>query len=125
MFGGKAMTYYGRWTYKFEKAAELGAAGCLIVHETDRAGYPWDVVRNSWSARAIRSGVAPDKNMHRAAVEGWITHEQAEALFHAAGQDFAELKQKAVKPDFKPVPLGMKASPSKFTIPSARSIRTT
>ncbi len=109
MFGGKAMTYYGRWTYKFEKAAELGAAGCLIVHETDRAGYGWDVVRDSWSAEQFDLGAA-DKNMSRAAVEGWITHEQAEALFHAAGQDYAALKQKAVSPDFKPVPLGLKAS---------------
>jgi Zn-dependent M28 family amino/carboxypeptidase len=108
MFGGKAMTYYGRWTYKFEKAAELGAAGCLIVHETDRAGYPWEVVRNSWSAEQFDL-VSPDKNAHRVAVEGWITHEEAQALFHAAGQDFATLKEKAVSPDFTPVPLGMKA----------------
>jgi Zn-dependent M28 family amino/carboxypeptidase len=109
MFGGKAMTYYGRWTYKFEKAAVLGAAGCLIVHETARAGYPWDVVRNSWSAEQFDL-VAPDKNAHRAAVEGWITHEQALSLFHAAGLDLEKLKEQAVSPDFHPVPLGMKAS---------------
>jgi Zn-dependent M28 family amino/carboxypeptidase len=108
MFGGKAMTYYGRWTYKFEKAAELGAVGCLIVHETAPAGYPWDVVRNSWSAEQFDL-VSPDKNMHRAAVEGWITHEQAQALFRAAGRDFDALKKKAVSADFHPVPLGMKA----------------
>lgn len=109
MFGGKAMTYYGRWTYKFGKAAELGAAGCLIVHETGPAGYPWEVVRNSNSAERF-SLVSPDKNMHRAAVEGWITHEQALALFRAAGQDYESLKQKAVSADFHPVPLGMKAT---------------
>jgi Zn-dependent M28 family amino/carboxypeptidase len=108
MFGGKAMTYYGRWTYKFEKAAELGAAGALIVHETGPAGYPWEVVRNSWSGETFNL-VSPDKNMHRAAVEGWITHEQAQALFRAAGLDFDVLEKKAVSPDFHPVDLGMRA----------------
>jgi Zn-dependent M28 family amino/carboxypeptidase len=108
MFGGKAMTYYGRWTYKYEKAAELGAAGCLIVHETDPAGYPWEVVRDSWSGEAFNL-VAPDKNMHRAAVEGWITHEQAQELFRAAGLDYETEKKKAVSANFHPVPLGMKA----------------
>jgi Zn-dependent M28 family amino/carboxypeptidase len=108
MFGGKAMTYYGRWTYKYEKAAELGAAGCLIVHETGPAGYPWEVVSNSWSGEQFDL-VAPDKNMHRAGVEGWITHEQAEALFSAAGLDFNALKKKAVSADFHAVPLGMRA----------------
>jgi Zn-dependent M28 family amino/carboxypeptidase len=108
MFGGKAMTYYGRWTYKYEKAAELGAAGCLIVHETDPAGYPWEVVRDSWGGEVFNL-VAPDKNMHRAAVEGWITHERAQELFRAAGLDYETEKKKAVSPDFRPVPLGMKA----------------
>ena len=108
MFGGKAMTYYGRWTYKYEKAAELGAAGCLIVHETGPAGYPWDVVRDSWSGESFNL-VSADKNMHRAAVEGWITHEQARQLFRAAGLDFEAEKKKAVSADFHPVPLGMKA----------------
>jgi Zn-dependent M28 family amino/carboxypeptidase len=108
MFGGKAMTYYGRWTYKFEKAAELGAAGCLIIHETDRAGYPWEVVRDSWSGEQFDL-VSPDKNMGRVAVEGWITHEQAQQLFHAAGKNFEALKQAAASKDFQPVPLGMRA----------------
>ncbi len=99
MFGGKAMTYYGRWTYKYEKAAELGAAGCLIVHETGPAGYPWEVVRDSWGGESF-SLVAADKNMHRAAVEGWITHEQAQALFRAAGLDFEAEKKKAVSAGF-------------------------
>ena len=108
MFGGKAMTYYGRWTYKFEKAAELGAAGCLIVHETGPAGYPWEVVRDSWSGETFNL-VSADRNMHRAAVEGWITHEQARALFGAAGLDFEALKKEAVSPDFHPVDLGMRA----------------
>jgi Zn-dependent M28 family amino/carboxypeptidase len=108
MFGGKAMTYYGRWTYKYEKAAELGATGCLIVHETDPAGYPWEVVRDSWGGEVFNL-VAPDKNMHRAAVEGWITHEQAQDLFRAAGFDYETEKKKAVSANFHPVPLGMRA----------------
>jgi Zn-dependent M28 family amino/carboxypeptidase len=78
------------------------------VHETGPAGYPWDVVRDSWSGEAFNL-VSADKNMHRAAVEGWITHEQAQALFRAAGLDFEAEKKKAVSPDFHPVPLGMKA----------------
>jgi len=107
LFGGKAMKYYGRWTYKYEKAAELGAAGCLIVHETGPAGYPWAVV-------ALKSGEqfdlsSPDKNAGRAAVEGWITVEQAQNLFKAAGKDFEALKKAAMSRDFRPVPLGLRA----------------
>jgi len=107
LFGGKAMKYYGRWTYKYEKAAELGAAGCLIVHETGPAGYPWAVV-------ALKSGEqfdlsSPDKNAGRAAVEGWITVEQAQNLFKMAGKDYAALKKAALSRDFHPVPLGLRA----------------
>ena len=109
IFGGKAMTYYGRWTYKFEKAAELGAAGCLIVHETDPAGYPWEVVRGSWSGRQFDLASA-DKNMGRLKVEGWITSEMARQLFQAAGQDFDKLKDAAVSRGFKPIPLGLRAN---------------
>ena len=106
LFGGKAMKYYGRWTYKYEKAAELGAAGCLIVHDTGPAGYPWAVV-------ALKSGeqfdlLTPDKNAGRAAVEGWITQEQAQALFKMAGKDFDALKKAALTRDFRPVPLGVR-----------------
>lgn len=108
MFGGKAMTYYGRWTYKFEKAAELGAAGCLIIHETDAAGYPWEVVRGSWSAEQFTLA-SVNKNMDRIAMEGWITHEEAQQLFRAAGQDYDKLKAAAVDINFHPVLLGMKA----------------
>ena len=108
VFGGKAMTYYGRWTYKFEKAAELGAAGCFIVHETDGAGYPWDVVKNSWSGEQFDLST-PDKNMGRAAIEGWMTIGLTEALFKLAGKDFQTLKKAAVERDFKPVPLGVRA----------------
>jgi len=108
IFGGKAMTYYGRWTYKFEKAAELGAAGCLIVHETGPAGYPWEVVRGSWSGEQFDL-VTPDKNQGRVAVEGWISKQEAQALFRMAGKDFAALKESAVRRDFRPVPLGVRA----------------
>jgi Zn-dependent M28 family amino/carboxypeptidase len=108
VFGGKAMTYYGRWTYKFEKAAEKGAAGCLIIHETGPAGYPWDVVRNSWG-RGQFDLVTPDKNMGRTAVEGWMTWDLAQKLFKAAGEDLTVLKQAAVSRNFKPVPLGLRA----------------
>src|SRR3989454_2134782 len=87
IFGGKAMTYYGRWTYKFEKAAELGAAGCFIVHDTERAGYPWEVVRESWSGEQFDLAT-PDKNMGRAAIEGWITTDHAKVIFETAGEEF-------------------------------------
>src|SRR6185312_13779074 len=72
MFGGKAMTYYGRWTYKYEIGAKKGAAGVLIVHETGPAGYPFSVLQSS--AGEAFSLEAADKNMSRAAIEGWITH---------------------------------------------------
>jgi Zn-dependent M28 family amino/carboxypeptidase len=106
--GRLVMTYYGRWTYKFEKAAELGAAGCLIVHETGPAGYPWAVVRGSWGGEQFDL-VSPDKNMHRVAVEGWITLDTAQKLFKMAGKDFAALKTSAVSQDFHPVPLNLRA----------------
>ncbi len=108
MFGGKAMTYYGRWTYKYEEAERLGAAGCLIVHETAMAGYPWEVVRDSWAGEIFTLPTA-DANSHNPFVQGWITHEQAQALFKAAGYDFASLKEKALNPDFHPIPLKMRA----------------
>jgi Zn-dependent M28 family amino/carboxypeptidase len=107
-FGGTAMTYYGRWTYKFEKAAELGAAGCVIIHKTDRAGYPWEVVRNSWSETQFDLAT-PDKNMGRLAVESWITSDFATKLFRLAGQDLDKLIEAAARRDFKPIPLGIHA----------------
>jgi Zn-dependent M28 family amino/carboxypeptidase len=107
-FGGSAMTYYGRWTYKFEKAAQMGAAGCVIIHQTDRAGYPWEVVRNSWSGTQFDLAT-PDKNMGRLAVESWVTSDFATKLFRAAGLDLEKQIQSAARRDFKPVPLGMHA----------------
>jgi Zn-dependent M28 family amino/carboxypeptidase len=109
MFKGKAMTYYGRWTYKYEEAAQKGAAGCLIIHETGPAGYPWSVVRDSNAGEQFTL-VAPDKGMSRAAVEGWVPYQKAEALFAMAGKNLSELKRAAVDPNFRPVPLGLRAS---------------
>jgi Zn-dependent M28 family amino/carboxypeptidase len=114
-FGGVAMTYYGRWTYKFEKAAQMGAAGCVIIHQTERAGYPWEVVRNSWSGTQFDLAAA-DKNMGRLAMESWITSDFATKLFRAAGQDLVKLIEAASRRDFKPVPLGIHA---KLTIHNA------
>ncbi len=108
MFGGRAMTYYGRWTYKYEIAAAKGAAGALIVHETEPASYGWDVVKNSNSQEQFDL-VAKDNNLSRVAVEGWITNERARELMSAAGQDFDALKSAAIRRDFKPVPLGARA----------------
>ena len=108
MFNGKAMTYYGRWTYKYEKAAELGAAGVFIVHETGPAGYPYPVVQGFLGERF--SLVADNKNMGRANLEGWFSLDTAKAIFKMAGQDFDALKKQALSRDFKPVPLGLKAS---------------
>jgi Zn-dependent M28 family amino/carboxypeptidase len=108
VFGGKAMTYYGRWTYKFEMAAEKGAAAALIVHETESAGYPFSVIQ-------ARTGeqfelVAPDRNLSWPEVQGWITRERARDLLRMAGQDFGTLKAKAATREFRPVPLGIRAT---------------
>jgi Zn-dependent M28 family amino/carboxypeptidase len=108
VFGGNAMTYYGRWTYKFEKAAEMGAAGVFIVHNTALAGYPWQVVRGSWGAEQFDLST-PDKNMKRAAIEGWLSEPEATALFKQAGQNIDALRKAAISRDFKPVPLGIHA----------------
>src|SRR5262252_8411597 len=107
-FGGKAMTYYGRWTYKYEIAAQKGAAGALIIHETGPAGYPFDVVQQKVTEQFDL--VTPDKNMGRVAIEGWISTDQGRALLKMGGQDFDELKKQAATRDFKPVPLGVQAS---------------
>lgn len=109
MFGGKAMTYYGRWTYKYEIAAEKGAAAAIIIHETGPAGYPYEVISGSWSRENFDIS-NPNKNMDRVAVEAWITDEKAKQLFTAAGKNFEQLKAAAAKKDFKPVALGAKAN---------------
>lgn len=110
VFGGDAMTYYGRWTYKFEKGADKGAAGVLIVHETGPAGYGFNVVQGNTGEKLDL--VTPDKNMGRAAIEGWLALDKARALFALAGHDFDALKKAAASRDFKPVPLGVTATMS-------------
>ncbi len=108
IFGGARMTYYGRWTYKYEQGMKHKAAGVLIVHQTERAGYPFAVVQGKTAEQFDL--VTPDKNMNRSEVEGWISLDQAKALFTLAGQDFAALERKAATKDFTPVPLGVTAS---------------
>jgi Zn-dependent M28 family amino/carboxypeptidase len=108
VFGGKAMTYYGRWTYKYEMGEKTGAAGVLIVHETEPAGYPFAVVQGKVSEQFDLE--TKDANASRSAAEGWITAEQAKALFAMAGQDFEALKKRAATRSFAPVPLGVTAS---------------
>ncbi|MFY9557705.1 MAG: M28 family peptidase [Blastocatellia bacterium] len=104
MFKGRAMTYYGRWTYKFEIAAQKGAAGVLVVHETVPAGYPWEVPRGSFTIENFDL-VAKDKNMSRANVEGWISNDKTRELFGLLGLPFDTLKKAALRKDFKPVAL--------------------
>jgi Zn-dependent M28 family amino/carboxypeptidase/uncharacterized protein (DUF1684 family) len=109
MFGGKAMTYYGRWTYKYEIAAQKGAAGVLIVHENATAGYPFEVLQNSLGGENFDL-VTPDKNMSRASFEGWVPVDVGRKILRMGGQDYDDLKKLAATPDFKPVPLGVTAS---------------
>ncbi|TXK22054.1 M28 family peptidase [Pontibacter qinzhouensis] len=109
MFGGNAMTYYGRWTYKYEIAAEKGAAAAIIIHETGPAGYPYEVVSGSWSRENFDISAA-NKNMDKTAVEAWITTEKAQQLFSATGNSLEKLKEAAQRKDFKPVTLNAKAN---------------
>lgn len=96
LFTGDAMTYYGRWTYKYEEASRQGAAGAIIIHETAPASYPWSVVENSWSGEQF-GFVKDNNNMDRVAVEGWVTVDVAKELFTKAGLDFDTAKAEAAK----------------------------
>lgn len=109
LFDGKRMTYYGRWTYKFDEAARKGAAAALIIHDSPGASYGWDVVKNSWSGPQYDLQ-AKDDPAPRLPVQGWITGEAANALFKAAGHDLDKLRAAANKPGFKAVPLDAIAS---------------
>jgi len=109
VFRGAAMTYYGRWTYKFEQGSAKGAAAVLIVHETGPAGYPWEVVVGGRGRENIDIARA-DKNAGRVPIEGWIQLERARELFRASGKDFDALHRLAASKDFKPVALGATAS---------------
>jgi Zn-dependent M28 family amino/carboxypeptidase len=108
LFKGKTMTYYGRWTYKFEEAARQGAAGVLIIHDTKAASYGWAVVRSGWSKSKLYLD-SEDNNMSRANMEGWISSESAVQLFKLAGVSDSLLAA-AGKKGFKPVPLNLKTS---------------
>lgn len=109
LFNGRSMTYYGRWTYKFEEAARQGATAALVIHETDAAAYGWDVVTGSWTG-AQSDLVRTDGGEGRATLEGWITRDAAAQMFAKAGLDFEAMKAAAKTRGFKPVPLtGVKA----------------
>src|SRR5215831_16037473 len=109
IFKGKAMTYYGRWTYKYEIAAQKGAAAAIIIHETEPAAYPWQVVRSSWGKENFELD-NPNKNMDAVSARSWITLDVAEKLLADCGQNFDAVKKSAVTREFQPVTLKAKAN---------------
>jgi Zn-dependent M28 family amino/carboxypeptidase len=111
LFEGKAMTYYGRWTYKFEEAARQGAAAVLIVHDTEPAAYGWGVVQSSWTGPQLELDAKGD-HMDQSSAIGWMQLAKAKELFASAGKDFAALSAAAKVKGFRAVPLGVKASVS-------------
>ncbi|MCD2324824.1 M28 family metallopeptidase [Sphingomonas sp. IC-56] len=110
-FGGRAMTYYGRWTYKYEEAARQGAAAAIIVHDTEPAAYGWGVVQSSWTGPQLEQDT-PGNHMDQSKAIGWIQLDAAKALFASAGKDYASMAEAAKRKGFKAVPLGVKASVS-------------
>jgi Zn-dependent M28 family amino/carboxypeptidase len=111
LFRGRAMTYYGRWTYKFEEAARQGAAAAIIIHDDEPAAYPWDTVQNSWMGPQLDTA-SPDGNAGRIAIEGWVTRAAGDALLQANGLSYADLVKAASRPGFKPIELRQRASGS-------------
>ncbi|MEM9262965.1 MAG: M28 family metallopeptidase [Pseudomonadota bacterium] len=111
VFNGNAMTYYGRWTYKFEEAARQGAAAALIIHQTEPAAYGWGVVQGSWAGPQIDL-LRPDNGDGRVALEGWLHEDKATELFAQAGYDFANVTTSAATQGFEPIALGVSASGS-------------
>jgi Zn-dependent M28 family amino/carboxypeptidase len=111
VFKGRAMTYYGRWTYKFEEAARQGAKGALIVHDTEPAGYGFQVVQNNWNTSKMYLDTR-GRETYKCAMEGWVTTPVAEKLFAAAGMDYKSVLAKASKPGNKPVPMNLQVSTS-------------
>ena len=109
LFRGNSMTYYGRWTYKFEEAARQGAAGAIVVHEEAAAGYPWEVVSGSWTGPQFGQE-GDDGNMGRVAVEGWVQGEVAREIFAATGHSYDVLAGQAAQASFRAVSLGASAS---------------
>ncbi|HZF42007.1 MAG TPA: M28 family metallopeptidase [Sphingomonadaceae bacterium] len=108
-FNGKAMTYYGRWTYKYEEAAKQGAAAAFIVHDTAPASYGWNVVQSSWTGAQYNMDAA-DNHMGQSKAIGWLTNDAAARLMRSSGQDLAALTAAAKRPGFRAVPLGTRAS---------------
>ncbi|HEX7046252.1 MAG TPA: M28 family metallopeptidase [Gammaproteobacteria bacterium] len=108
LFTGNAMTYYGRWSYKYEEAARQGATGVIIVHETDAAGYPWEVVSGSWSGPQF--DLAGGGEEYRLPLRAWITNDVAQQLFAANGMSIDEARQLALQPDFQAQPLDQTVS---------------
>ena len=107
-FNGRAMTYYGRWTYKLEEAARKGARACFIIHETGAAGYPWSVVQDSFGGEQF--DLVTQNGEPFCHLEGWLTEESARALLQLRGHELETLKKAALSRDFRPVPLDTKAS---------------
>ncbi len=107
LFEGEKRLYYGRWTYKYESAARQGAAGAIIIHTTDSAGYPWQVVQSSWTGPQFE---LPQGDEPRLQVKGWLTHDAAADLVEWSGHDLGELVEAAHHRDFRPVPLGVTTS---------------
>jgi Zn-dependent M28 family amino/carboxypeptidase len=108
-FEGRAMTYYGRWTYKYEEAARQGAAAVFIVHDTEPAAYGWNVVQSSWTGAQYNMD-DPGNHMDQSSVVGWLTNDAARRVMASAGQDLSALSTAAKQRGFKAVPLGLKAS---------------
>lgn len=108
-FRGRAMTYYGRWSYKYEIAAKLGAAGVLVIHNTEMAGYPWEVVSGSWGNEKFTLDLG-DGNVGSVAVQGWLHENTAKAIFAGSGQDYEALRRKAAQPGFRAFELPADAS---------------
>jgi Zn-dependent M28 family amino/carboxypeptidase len=111
LFRGRAMTYYGRWTYKFEEAARQGAAAAIIIHDDKPAAYGWGTVQTSWTGPQLDTASA-DGNASRVAIEGWMTKAAGDALLRANGRSYDELLIAASQPGFKPIPLAQQASGS-------------
>lgn len=103
LFGGRALTYYGRWTYKYEEAARRGAAGVLLIHTNESAGYGWSVVRNSWGGE--RFGLVPSAGTPTLKLKGWVTEDVARRIAQAGGQNLDQLRQSAQTRSFRPVTL--------------------
>jgi len=106
LFGGRALTYYGRWTYKYEEAARRGAAGVILIHTNESAGYGWNVVRSSWNSE--RFGLVPDENITPLKMKSWVTEDAARKLVNLAGQNLDQLRQQAQTRDFRPMPLNVR-----------------